>query len=179
MSGLIPDMEAPEIPKDARLVGYGYLAKKLELAVLPHHITSYIGSGTERQKIFDSQSRVTIIHPKRMRLSENWVDQLEFAVRYEGLHLDLFRKLVLTVPEIDLVERLHAKPAGKYLRKIWYLFEQFTERRIDVPDLATGNYVDLLDAEHYYTSFRWLVKRQRVNQNLLGDVRFCTIVRRT
>ncbi len=111
-----------------------------------------------------------------MQLGENWVDQLEFAVRYEGLHLDLFRKLVSTVPEGALVERLRAKPAGKCLRKIWYLFEQFTGGMIDVPDLSTGNYVDLLDFEHYYTSFRGLVKRQRINWNLLGNLRFCTAI---
>ena len=56
------------------------------------------------------------------------------------------------------------------------LFEQFTGGMIDVPDLSTGNYVDLLDFEHYYTSFRGLVKRQRINWNLLGNLRFCAAI---
>jgi hypothetical protein len=47
-------------------------------------------------------------------------------------------------------------------------------------DLRTGGYVDLLDADEYYTvSAARPVRRQRINDNLLGDARFCPTIRRT
>jgi hypothetical protein len=45
-------------------------------------------------------------------------------------------------------------------------------------DLAQGNYVDLLDPEDYYTSPGKSVPRQRIRDNLLGDRRFCPMIRR-
>ncbi|MDZ7699889.1 MAG: hypothetical protein U5R49_24170 [Deltaproteobacteria bacterium] len=46
--------------------------------------------------------------------------------------------------------------------------------------LSGGNYIDLLDPDEYYTvSQVRRVRRQRINDNLLGDHRFCPTVRRT
>jgi hypothetical protein len=47
-------------------------------------------------------------------------------------------------------------------------------------DVKQGNYVDLLDAEEYYTvTPARQIRRQRINDNLLGDSRFCPTIRRT
>ena len=74
---------------------------------------------------------------------------------------------------------IRSKPTGKYARRIWYLFELLTGRRLPIEDLTTANYVDLLEADEYYTAEPVQVRRQRVNDNLLGDARFSPIVRRT
>ena len=47
-------------------------------------------------------------------------------------------------------------------------------------DVKQGNYIDLLDPEQYYTvTPARRVRRQRINDNLLGDGRFCPTIRRT
>ena len=47
-------------------------------------------------------------------------------------------------------------------------------------DLKQGNYVDLLEPDAYYTvESPHRVRRQRINDNLLGDRRFCPTIRRT
>ncbi|HEV2392373.1 MAG TPA: Fic family protein, partial [Verrucomicrobiae bacterium] len=74
---------------------------------------------------------------------------------------------------------IRSKPTGKYARRLWYLFELLTGKRLPIDDLTTANYVDLLEADEYYTTAPVQVRRQRVNDNLLGDARFSPTVRRT
>lgn len=47
-------------------------------------------------------------------------------------------------------------------------------------DLKTGGYIDLIEPDEYYTVIQpRRVRRQRINDNLLGDGRFCPTIRRT
>ncbi|MFC1815963.1 hypothetical protein ACFL0M_08480 [Thermodesulfobacteriota bacterium] len=47
-------------------------------------------------------------------------------------------------------------------------------------DVKQGNYIDLLDPDQYDTvTPACQVRRQRINDNLLGDGRFCPTIRRT
>lgn len=52
-------------------------------------------------------------------------------------------------------------------------------KRLPVEDVGQGNYVDLLDPERYYTAPGRAIQRQRIRDNLLGDARFCPVIRRT
>ena len=167
-----------DIPKNAKPIGYRWLEIHFDLRTFPHHLVSYQGPNNERQKI-QKEGVVTAIHPGRLKIGEDWLSQLEFAIKHEGIHLQLLRSLFPAVESSLLVEALQNRPTGVYLRKIWYLFEAITKDKLPVPDLQQGNYVDLLDPEHYYTSFRERIRRQRINQNMLGDMSFCGIVRKT
>lgn len=51
--------------------------------------------------------------------------------------------------------------------------------RLDIEDLKTGNYIDLLDQDKYFTRSKPTKNtRQRVNVNFLGNEFFCPIVRK-
>ncbi|RMG79621.1 MAG: cell filamentation protein Fic, partial [Chloroflexi bacterium] len=63
--------------------------------------------------------------------------------------------------------------------KIWYLYEFLTGNTLPLDDVKQGNYVDLLEEDKYYTAPPRPIRRQRVNDNLLGNRYFCPIVRRT
>src|SRR6185369_9265484 len=104
---------------------------------------------------------------------------LEFALKYDGTNLEILSALFEKAPEEELLAYIRSKPTGKYARRIWYLFELLTGRRLPIEDLNTANYVDLLEADEYYTTAPVQVRRQRVNDNLLGDARFAPTVRRT
>lgn len=69
---------------------------------------------------------------------------MEFALKREGLHLQLLRALLPRLPAEDLAAYVRSKPTSAYARRIWYLFEEFSGQRLDLPDVAQGNYVDLL-----------------------------------
>ena len=55
-----------------------------------------------------------------------------------------------------------------------------TGKRLDLPDLTQQTYVDLLETdEHFTLKHGEPVRRQRINNNLLGNAAFCPTVRRT
>jgi len=103
---------------------------------------------------------------------------LEFALRREGLHLELLRKVLPRLDANEVAGHVRSRPTGRYARVVWFLYETFAKRRLDLPDLKTGNYVDLLDPKIYVVGPVRRAKRQRINVNLLGSVDFAPMVRR-
>ncbi len=86
------------------------------------------------------------------------------------------------LPRLDageLAGYIRSKPTSVYARRIWYLYEEFSGRRLNLPDVTQGNYVDLLDAREYYTGAAMRSPRHRVNVNLPGTMEFSPVVRRT
>jgi hypothetical protein len=71
------------------------------------------------------------------------------------------------------------EPTGIFARKAWYLYEGLTGNILNVPDLKVSTFVDLLDTRSHVVGPSTQVRRQRVNDNLLGDFRYSPIVRRT
>lgn len=72
-----------------------------------------------------------------------------------------------------------SKPTSAYARRIWYLFEEFSGKRLALEDVTRGNYVNLLDPRDYYTGHPVRSSRHRVNVNLLGSPAFSPMVRRS
>jgi hypothetical protein len=103
---------------------------------------------------------------------------LEFALKKEGLHLELLRKVLPQIGAGEVADYVRGRPTGRYARIVWWLFETMIRVRLDLPDVRFGNYVDLLDQEIYVTGPIRKAKRQRVNVNLLGTVDFSPMVRR-
>jgi hypothetical protein len=107
-------------------------------------------------------------------------DHLEFALKYDGTNLAILASLFQVVPMEDVLNYVKSKPIGKYARRLWFLYELLTGKRLPVADLTKGNYIDILDSGEYYTTGDARpVRRQRINDNLLGDGRFCPTIRRT
>ena len=71
------------------------------------------------------------------------------------------------------------EPTGAYSRRAWFLYERLTGRRLDLPDVRAGSYVDALDPELQFVADRRRSPRHRVYDNLLGGPGMCLTVRRT
>jgi hypothetical protein len=107
-------------------------------------------------------------------------DQLEFALKYDGTNLAILSSLFQVVAPDELLAYVQSKPTGKYARRLWFLYEFLTGQRLPIEDVGQVHYIDLLDPEQYYTATPGRpVRRQRVNDNLLGNSRFCPTIRRT
>ncbi len=83
----------------------------------------------------------------------------------------------VTSQELELY--VQQQPTGKYVRMLWYLYEKLMNISLKLDNLVTGAYVYLLDPENYYVGLPIKQARYRVYDNLLGDVLWCPIVRRT
>jgi hypothetical protein len=158
--------------------GYDCLIPRYTLSVIPNWHQSAVGAGGP-QRTVQEDGTVRELFPAVYWPGESLGDHLEFALKYDGTNLHILARLFAAVAPDELVQYIRSKPAGKYARRIWYFYELLTGSRLPLEKTAVGNYVDLLDPEEYYTAPGRPVSRQRVRDNLLGDARFCPIVRRT
>jgi len=164
---------------DPKRAGYEELLVRYGLEVIPNWHRSFIAtSGTHRT---ESASGITEeVYPSKYWPGERLGDHLEFALKYDGTNLSLLALLFQACPQEEFLTYVQSKPTGKYARRLWFLYEFLTGSTLPLEDAKQGNYVDLLDSDQYFTSTPARpIRRQRVNDNLLGDARFCPIIRRT
>jgi Fic family protein len=123
---------------------------------------------------------VEFIYPQSYWPGDGTGDHLEFALKYDGVNLGILLALFDVAPPDEITAWIRSKPIGKYVRRIWFLYEFLTGRELLLPDLTKGNYIDLLEPDRYCTAAPGRrVQRQRIIDNLLGGKNFCPIIRRT
>ncbi len=164
---------------ELRPAGYTYLLEKLELAGMPHWHTSFVSStGTHRSKV--QSGTIEEIYPVRYWPGDKIGDHLEFALKYDGTNLGLLRLLFEHLPQGELTEYIKSKPTGKYARRSWFFFEFLTGKKLPIDHITSGNYVDALDINEYYSIANGnKSQRHRIVNNLLGPKEFCPIIRKT
>ena len=162
----------------SRPAGYSALIRRFNLAVMSNWHESVVGTGSTH-RIETKSDHLHELFPAAYWPGDTVGDHLEFALKYDGINLQILAKLFAAAPQGAIAEYVRAKPTGKYARRVWYLYEFLTGARLPMEDISQGNYIDLLDHEKYYTSQGVAVQRQRIRDNLLGDARFCPIIRRT
>ena len=161
-----------------KLVGYGELVRRYFLEVIPHYVKSFIAEKGRRKTIIEGYRR-TEIYTKRYDPGDNLEDHLTFALKFEGINLEILNALFLVVDRKELERFIKETPAGKYARKIWFLYEYLMGKELNLDPSKVTNYVDLLDQSKYYTAKGIQQRRQKVTDNLLGDRLFCPMVRHT
>ncbi|MFH1150737.1 MAG: Fic family protein [Actinomycetota bacterium] len=128
----------------------------------------------------ESRGAVEEVFPSSYWPGEELGDHLEFALKYDGVNLAILARLFEVVKAAELQAHIESKPTGKSTRRLWFLYEFLMGKSLPLDDLKTGNYIELLDADRYYTAAPGVrARRQRIRNNLLGDARFSPTVRRT
>ena len=164
---------------DARLAGYAALADRYSLCAICNRHRSRVSHAKIHRTVVEGLF-VEEVYPRSFWPGESLGDHLAFALKYDGTNLALLDLIFQQPIEDELLAYIQSKPTGRYARRLWFLYEFLTGRCLPLGDLTQGNYVDLLDPEDYYTlDTPRRVRRYRINDNLLGDRRFCPIVRRT
>jgi hypothetical protein len=168
-------------PQEAlpRPAGYAALVEPYGIDAIPNWHRSMVAA-TGIHRIVSTGGVVEETYPAKYWPGAELGDQIEFALKYDGTNLAILASLFRVAAMEDVLAYVKSKPTGKYARRVWFLYELLTQTALPVDDLNKGNYVDLLDPDEYYTvAAHHPVRRQRVNDNLLGDVRFCPTIRRT
>jgi hypothetical protein len=161
-----------------RLAGYSFLIQQFDLQVLPHWRESEVG-GSKHQKIVETDGRIREVFPNSYWPGDERLSHLEFALKYDGISLEILSEVFSKADVKELVSWIIAKPQGQYTRRIWYLYEWMTGKRLKIDNLTKGNYIDLLNKDEYYTAQDLMVRRQRIRDNMLGNSKFCPLIRRT
>ncbi|TQF15856.1 Fic family protein [Myxococcus llanfairpwllgwyngyllgogerychwyrndrobwllllantysiliogogogochensis] len=162
-------------------IGYAKAIEDHGLGVVPpHQLSACVGSV---KHVRSSDGREFVTYPSSYDPGPALCDHLEFALKHEGISLEVLAALFRAVKqgpfEDELSRHIQARPTGQNTRRLWFLYEFLTGRRLPLEDVTTGNYVELLDPKRYYTATPINSQRHRVRDNLLGNVDFCPMVRRT
>lgn len=170
----------PDLPADAAPVGYAWMVRQRALDVMPNYRWSFVAKTSKRHAI-EFQDLTWEAFPASYAPT-TLTDQVEFALKYDGVNLEVLRAWFETL-QLDEVEALEGwvrdSPTSAYVRRAWFLYEVLTGRTLDVPDATTGGYVPVLDPDDYFTAGERRSRRHRVVDNLPGGRDFCALVRRT
>lgn len=138
---------------------------------------SYIGSKSELERLPNNQIKKTFT--THYQPKDNVYDHLVFSIKHEDLNLCFLSRIFSKLSTEDLEVFVLSSLNGKYHRSIGFLYEFLTKKTVDIPNLNSGNYFDLLDDKKYYTGNLIKNKKWRVNVNFLGTTEYCPIVRKT
>ena len=159
--------------------GYAALTQRLGLQVIPNWHESIVASGGTH-RIDSGGDVVRETYTSRYWPGEGLGDHIEFALKYDGVNLAILGSIFDAAGSAEITAYVKSKPTGKYARRIWYLYELIMGEQLPLDNLKRCSYVDLLKADAYITaSPAKRISRQCINDNLLGDGRFCPMIRRT
>jgi hypothetical protein len=157
-------------------VGLFRLIEELQLQVPQPATRSEIVAGA--RKTIAADGKILEQYPKNYA-PKGLFGNLRFALRYEPIALDVYLAIFHVVDTHQLEEWIRSEPTSIFARRAWYLYELLMEKRLDVPDVIPSGYIDLLAPKIHLTGPRRLVRRQRINDNLLGSGGYSPLVRRT
>lgn len=171
-------MKSKPMPPKPEPAGYEALIRRYDLSVLPHYHSSFIlTKGNHRTH--QLKGKTTDYFRSTYRPTGDLWGHLEFALKYDGINLEILSFLFQKISNRELTEAVRRHPTSKYARQAWFLFEFLSKKKLGLPDLIQGNYINLLEPDDYYTAPSISLKRYRLNNNLLGGHDFCPLVRRT
>lgn len=158
-------------------VGYAWIQSALG-------VPDFLGSRRARLAPVSRIERLAdglLLVPLKLAPPANLLQQALFAVKHEGIRLDLLISVLRQVPAEELAALVHSAPNGVYVRKLGYLWERWHQKRL--PGLehwaVASGYVPLFDPEDYLVGPAQRDSRWRIEFNGLGDLDFCPVVRKT
>lgn len=174
-SQTVNDFRGRVLPEPGRLAGYAELIAHYDLKVpLPPRLTAT----TERHHPVSTENW-QLLTP-RHQPSDTLEDQIEFALKWEGIDLSVLAGLFKVVSEGEVSEIIRSKPTGAYARRLWFLYEWLTARTLDVPDPGKVRAVPVVNEKMQFAlSEGTLLSRYKAINNMPGNASFCPMVRRT
>lgn len=161
-------------------LGYTYLNQYYNLLLPKLDVEVYQDPKADAEKLISYGASKRKIIPGSRKKAETPFDNMIAAIKYQGIRLHFFAAIFQKVEVNSLTAFIADKPNSKYNRVLWYLYEWLTNKKLVLPDLTKGNYIQLFDDEFYYTlSDGDKDKRTRVINNAIGTKDFCPTIRKT
>lgn len=165
--------KSKSLPRPIGLVG---VIEELNLRTPLPAVRSSVIAGARRTHV--DHDVVYERYPKNYS-TDGLYENLKFAMRYEPVHIGVLKAAFEKIDARNLANWIGEESTSMYARKLWYLYELLIGEILDLPDVAPTGYVDLLNPKLQLTGATERIKRQRVNDNLLGNSDYCPLVRTT
>ncbi len=162
-------------------VGYTWLVEAYQLKTRPHWRQSFIKSNVQSRETLNRADHVQQNFRQSYAPENTILGHLEFALRYEGINLEILSRLFIQDGKTQLETALQKSARTPILRRLGFLYEGLTNTQLNVPDTNKKSaYIKLAD-NTLYVNYNKPVRseRFRIENNLIGSFQFCPIVRRT
>jgi hypothetical protein len=125
--------------------------------------------------------------PKVYEPDPTVLGHLRFALRYEGINLEVLRLLFERTGGGEIEEALRARPGAPFIRRLAYLFEWLMGQELPIttdtpPAARKRSYEPLLDARLQFglaPNAGLRIEKYRIIDNLPGTPAYCPLVRKT
>lgn len=183
ISSAAPIINGIQKPYPGFTVGYVAIIQKFRLTIPFPLIFTMIA---EKNQHFENE--LWRVFPKsylpedngKLTLIKALYNHLVFALKYEGVNLLVFSKLVDSLTEDEVLELVSIEPTGQYSRRIWFLIEWLTGKPIKGrDDLTKKSYVPIVDEKLQYAVSGFKSPRHLVINNLPGSNKFCPLITKT
>jgi Fic family protein len=157
-------------------LGYQYLIDQLQLTVRPLARHAALSTAVNRRV----ETETHILFPRGVAIENSTVGHLEFALRHEGINLEVIDAAFDHINPADLIARLKQAPNGEYIRRACFLWEWLTGKALEAGVSPTVGYVALFPPQDYLVaSSATRNQTYRIDNNALGTAAFCPVVRKS
>ena len=165
-----------------RELGYLWLVRRYSLNVCGLLCQSYATEQSVKRVVREGIVETTHYPVRRYRLEDTWQGQLTFALKREGVNLEVLRAFFRVVDASEMTAFVAAHPLGTVQKRAWFLYEFLTGRMLAIPDGRGGGYVPLVDGKLQYAlppKEGEPSRRHHVVNNLIGNRIFSPYIRKT
>lgn len=156
-------------------LGYQSLCECFQLSAFPLSRPARVAPVSRVTRTADA-----LLVPAQVAPTEDQpLEQLLFALKHEGVNLQVLAQALKHIPDSDIQRRVQATPSSRYVRILGFLWEAFNDREIKGDFAIAGPTVELFDAKRYLTAPGQRNARWKVNFNGLGSLRYSVTVERT
>ncbi|WP_322053197.1 Fic family protein [Paraburkholderia bannensis] len=164
---------------DLEPIGYQHLIESLNLEsrVRPLEAPAFLNRSVN-QKV---RGHSGFWYPRKTAVEQTLIGHVEFALRNEGVNLEVLEAVFEHLPEAELLRRWVESPNSAFVRRVCFFWEWLTGGNLDIGRSPSGAYIDALPEADYFTADTTHAIRHpkfRVRDNLPGTRDFCPLVRR-
>jgi hypothetical protein len=164
-------------------VGYARLIDRYSLPARPLRAVSAISTAVHGRRVRDLGTEVIHQFQTTYRPDDTLFGDLQFALRYEGLNLEVLFHLFTAIGGEPIRALYTHQPQSAAARRLAYVFEWLTGQQLDAPATSPkATYVRVLDDSLQFGMAAPASKRDtkyRVTDNLPGNRNFCPLVTKT
>jgi len=164
-------------PEPGFLAGYALLVTIIEEKGVSVPLPDRLAIITEKHQRYNTdQWQVFTI---RHKPSNDLTSHLAFALKYEGIDLYILKKFFQYIGSEPVLNMIKKEPTSQYSRRVWFLYEWLMDEVLDISDLKSGTYVEIVNPKLQYTSSSTNSTRHRIKNNLPGTPAFCPMISKT
>ncbi len=163
-------------------LGYSYLINHYALRALPLAQEAALATDIKGRQIRQQGGKQVALFEPKYQPEDSLTGHLQFALRYEGINLQVLALLFAQTGEQELSDWIRKSPESRYARSACFLYEWLTEKLLPVEDPVPvrASYVKLADPlQQLAFPHGEKDSRFRIRNNLPGTRHFCPLVRMT